>query len=362
MMAKHTMLVAGAGGVVGAAAVAHFAALPDWDVIAVSRRRPPELPAGVEHLSLDLTDAAACRAAGGALARVTHLMFAALYEKLDLVAGWRDPEQMAVNLAMLTNLLDALEASAPGLRHVSLMQGTKAYGGHFEPAPVPCKERWPRHWHPNFYWLQEDLLRERQPKAAWTFTVLRPQVVFGYAVSSPMNIVAAIGAYAAVMRELGRPLAWPGGGRYINGGSDSRLIAQVAEWAATHEIAANETYNVVNGDALVFQDFWGSIARHFGMAHGEPKPMNLTQEMPAYADTWRAVVARHGLRDVTLDGLVGSSWQFTDRAFAHGVDSPPDSVLSGIKLRQHGFHGCVDTEDGVLYWLSKMQDERLLPR
>ncbi len=361
-MAKHTVLVAGAGGVVGAAAVEHFASLPDWDVIAISRRRPPELPEGVTHLSIDLTDATACRAAGAALAKVTHLMFAALYEKPDLIAGWRDPEQMAVNLAMLRHLLDALEACAPGLRHVSLMQGTKAYGGHVEPAPVPAKERWPRHAHENFYWLQEDLLRERQVEAAWTFTVLRPQIVFGYAVSSPMNIVAAIGAYAAVMRELGRPLAWPGGGRYINGGSDSRLIAQVAEWAGTHEVAANETYNVVNGDALLWHDFWGTIARHFGMQAGAPKPMNLTREMPAHADTWRAVVKRHGLRDTTLDGLVGSSWQFTDRAFAHGVENPPDSVLSGIKLRQHGFHGCIDTEDCVLYWLERMQRQKLLPR
>jgi nucleoside-diphosphate-sugar epimerase len=359
---KHTMLVAGAGGVVGAAAVEHFASLPDWEVIAVSRRRPPELPAGVTHLSLDLTDAAACRAAGPALARVTHLMFAALYEKPDLIAGWRDPGQMAVNLAMLRHLLDALEAAAPGLRHVSLMQGTKAYGGHVEPAPVPCKERWPRHAHENFYWLQEDLLRERQPRAAWTFTVLRPQIVLGYAVSSPMNIVAAIGAYAAVMRELGRPLAWPGGGRYINGGSDSRLIARVAEWAATHEVAANETYNVVNGDALLWQDFWGSIARHFGMEAGEARPMNLTREMPAHADTWRTVVRKHGLRDTTLDGLVGSSWQFTDRAFAYGQENPPDSVLSGIKLHQHGFHGCMDTEDCVLYWLERMQRQGVLPR
>jgi len=359
--AKHTMLVAGAGGVVGTAAVEHFAALPDWEVIAVSRRRP-DLPDGVAHVSVDLTDASACRDALRVYPRVTHLMFAALYEKPDLIAGWRDPEQMAVNHAMLRNLLDALEAGAPGLRHVSLLQGTKAYGGHVEPAPVPCKERWPRHAHANFYWLQEDLLRERQPTSAWTFTVLRPQIVFGDAVSSPMNIVAAIGVYAAVMRELGRPLAFPGGGRYINGGSDSRLIAQVAEFAATHEIAANETYNVVNGDALLWHDLWGPIAAHFGMDTAAPSPMNLTGEMPGHEATWRRVVERHGLRALSLEQLVGSSWQFTDRAFAHGLADPPDSVLSGIKLHQHGFHGCVDTEDGLMYWLDRMQSRRLLPR
>ena len=59
---KHTILIAGASGVVGAAAVEHFAALPDWEVIALSRR-PVPLPEGVQHVSVDLTDAAACRSA-----------------------------------------------------------------------------------------------------------------------------------------------------------------------------------------------------------------------------------------------------------------------------------------------------------
>jgi nucleoside-diphosphate-sugar epimerase len=171
-MNKNTMLVVGAGGVVGAATVEHFAALPDWNVIALSRRRPA-LPEGVRHVSVDLTNADACREGLRDLTQVTHVFFAALFEKPDLIAGWRDPEQMAVNEAMLRNLLDALQPIARGLRHLSLLQGTKAYGGHVEPAPVPCKERWPRHWHENFYWLQEDLLRERQPMSGWTFELLR---------------------------------------------------------------------------------------------------------------------------------------------------------------------------------------------
>jgi nucleoside-diphosphate-sugar epimerase len=358
-MADKTILIAGATGLVGAAAVEHFCALPDWDVVAVSRRPPPTPLAN--HVPLDLTDAGACRAAMAKLPRVTHVLFAALYEKPDLIAGWRDPGQMAVNLAMLRNLLDGLEASARGLSHITIMQGTKAYGSHIEPIPVPAKERWPRHPHENFYWLQEDLLRERQPNSAWTFSILRPQLVLGYAVSSPMNIIAAIGAYAAVMRELGRALCFPGGGRYVNGGSDSRLIARAAEFAGTHAVAANQTYNVVDGDALVWQDIWPAIARHFGMPHGDPAPMNLTREMPAFEPVWRRVVERHGLRDLSLVELVGSSWQFTDRAFAYGIEAPSDSVMSPIKLRQAGFADCIDTEDAVLYWLSKMQTMRLLP-
>ena len=358
---KHTILIAGASGVVGAAAVEHFAALPDWEVLALSRR-PSPLPEGVRHVPLDLTDAAACVAAAPGLAHVTHVMFAALYELPELVAGWRDPQQMAVNELMLRNLLDALQPAAKGLRHITLMQGTKAYGGHVEPAPVPAKERWPRHAHENFYWLQEDLLRERQPRSGWTFTVLRPQLIFGYAIGSPMNIVAAIGAYAAVQRELGAPLNFPGGGRYINAGSDSRLIARAAEFAGTHEIAANETYNVVNGDALVWQDLWAGVAQRFGMDVGPAQPLALTQAMPAQEAVWARIVAKHGLRALTLEQMIGSSWQFTDRALAHGLANPADSVLSPIKLRQHGFAGCEDTEDSFHFWLERMQAERLLPR
>ena len=358
---KHTILIAGASGVVGAAAVEHFAALPDWEVLALSRR-PFPLPEGVRHVPLDLTDAAACRAAAASLSGVTHVMFAALYELPELVAGWRDPRQMAVNEAMLRNLLDALEPAAKGLRHITLMQGTKAYGGHVEPAPVPAKERSPRHVHENFYWLQEDLLRERQRKAAWTFTVLRPQLIFGYAVGSPMNIVAAIGAYAAVQSELEQPLAFPGGGRYLNAASDSRLIAQAAEFAGTHEIAANETYNVVNGDALVWQDIWGSIAQRFGMDVGGALPTELTSTMPTQEAAWARIVTKHDLRAFTLAQLIGSSWQFTDRALAFGVPNPAHSVLSPTKLRQHGFSGCEDTEDSLHRWLERMQHERLLPR
>lgn len=358
---KHTILIAGASGVVGAAAVEHFASLPDWQVLALSRR-PSPLPEGVRHVPLDLTDAAACQAAAPSLSEVTHVMFAALYELPELVAGWRDPKQMTTNEAMLRNLLDALQPAAKGLRHITLMQGTKAYGGHVEPAPVPAKERWPRHQHENFYWLQEDLLRTRQPDSAWTFTVLRPQLIFGYAIGSPMNIVAAIGAYAAVQRELGQPLKFPGGGRYINAASDSRLIARAAEFAGTHEIASNETYNVINGDMLVWHDLWGSIARRFGMETGPDEPLELTRQMPAFESAWKRIVEKHGLRPLSLEAMIGSSWQFTDRALAYGLANPADSVLSPIKLRQHGFAGFEDTEDSLHHWLERMQAERLLPR
>jgi hypothetical protein len=52
------------------------------------------------------------------------MIYAALHEKPGLVRGWRESDQMTVNLAMLRNLVEPITSGAPRLRHVSLLQGT----------------------------------------------------------------------------------------------------------------------------------------------------------------------------------------------------------------------------------------------
>ena len=80
---------------------------------------------------------------------------------------------MDTNLALLRNCLEPL--MTPALRHVSLLQGTKAYGVHHGLMTVPGRERAPRVQHENFYWFQEDWLRGAQRGADWTFTIWRPE-------------------------------------------------------------------------------------------------------------------------------------------------------------------------------------------
>src|SRR3712207_9574684 len=104
---------------------------------------------------------------------------------------------MATNRSMLENLLGPLADVAP-LRHVTLLQGTKAYGVHRHPIRIPAKERHPRDLHENFYWLQEDLLREQAARRGFTFTILRPQIVVGPTTGVAMNLPPVIGAHAAI--------------------------------------------------------------------------------------------------------------------------------------------------------------------
>ena len=219
------VVIFGPSGLVGGAALRHFDALSDWDVTALSRR-PPPFEHGARYLPLDLTDRAACEETLGALGDTTHIVYTALYEQEDVIRGWRAREQMETNAAMLRNALEPLDAVSGNLAHVSLFQGTKAYGAHLRPPPVPARERWDRNDHENFYWYQEDFVRAQQQGKNWHWTILRPQTIFGFALDAPLNILLAMAVYAVIRRAEGLPLAHPGGGPWVTEAIDARLIAR----------------------------------------------------------------------------------------------------------------------------------------
>jgi nucleoside-diphosphate-sugar epimerase len=355
--------VFGATGVVGRAAAEHFARMPAAAVIGVSRRRI-DLD-GVTHVAVDLSDAdSSARAiASSEFSGTTHVVYAALQESPDLVSGWRDAELMEHNVRMFRNALDPLVAAhGTSLEHVSLLQGAKAYGLHVGRTPLPAKERTARDNHDNFYFEQEDALRQLADGAPWSWTILRPQVVFGESIGSPMNLLPAIGVYAAVERERGRPLAFPGGAPGLHEAVDARLLAGALEWAALAPEARGEIFNVTNGDVFSWHDVWPAIADALGMEVADPEPQRLAEAMPARASEWQAVVGRYALRSPSdMDAFVGSSWQYADILFGTLGTRTLPALLSTVKIRQAGFADCIDTEDMFREWIEIFQRRRLLP-
>ena len=357
-----TVLVAGASGLVGAAAVDAFSRA-GYEVIAVSRRTP-EVDEGTRftHLPLDLQDAAACAAAAPELAGVTHVVYAAVYEKPGLVQGWQERDQMDTNLAMLRNLMEPLRAGATGLRHVSLLQGTKAYGAHVHPIPVPARERFPRDPHENFYWLHEDLIRESSAEDGWTFTIWRPQLIVGPNHGVVMNLPPIIGAYAAIRREEGLPFSFPGGASWVWEAVDTRLIADAMVWAADSPNAAGETFNLTNGEVFEFRTLWPAFAEELGIDVGPDDPLSIAQYLPAKSDVWDRIVSKHGLRPIKMSELVGESHHYADVCFAYGAESsPPPTFLSTVKIKQAGFCGTYDTEESFRHWFRVLIERKVLP-
>ncbi len=361
-MPKKTVLVAGASGLVGYAAMKHFSRTPDCDVIAISRRHPGET-FGARFVPVDLMDRRQSAEAASSFPDVTHVIYAALYERPGLVEGWREAEQIRINDEMLRNLLEPLAATSPTLTHVSLLQGTKAYGVHARPMAYPAREgRSEARDVPNFYWNQEDYLRAKQRGSSWGFSIFRPVLIIGYSQGSAMNLIPALGVYAAMMKERGEPLYYPGGPGRVSQAIDADLLARVMAWAGEAPAARNETFNVANGDVFSWPNVWPAIADAFGMKSGEPRTCFMQREiLPREAD-WARIREKHRLSSPDLKSFVGLSFEYADYQMGTGRTEPaPPSFSSTIKLMQAGFHEVIDTEVMFRTAIREFQERHLLP-
>jgi nucleoside-diphosphate-sugar epimerase len=356
---RKKLLVVGALGVVGRAVMERFAGHENLDAVGLARRAPDFAP-NATWVSADLRDGDATLAALKPHRDATHLVYAALNEQPELVAGWRDPDNAALNTRMLANTFAALD-TAP-LRHVTLLQGTKAYGVHMRRAMrVPAREQDAVRDHANFYFDQQDLLEAHARRLGFAWTIFRPQIVLGVAVGSAMNPVATLGVYAVLMRELGRPLSPLGSPHLIAECTDARLIARAVEWAWDARQAHGEAFNITNGDVIVWSSLFTRFAAYFNLPLGEPSSLRPSEEMPKHASLWRQIAEREHLGTADLDALIGLSWQYAEATWASLKPLPVPPLVSTIKLRKAGFGECIDTEACIIDHLDAMRAQRYLP-
>jgi len=348
MAARHTALVAGASGIIGNAVVRLLQGQPEWQV----RALPRCFVDGVETIRADLLDAQASARALKDAADTTHVFYAALKGGADLL------EEERINGAMLRNLLDGLKAAGAPVQRVVHYQGAKVYGVHLGRAHAPFYEDDPRHLGPNFYYAQEDLLRERAAAGEFDWSILRPDVVVGDIAGNPMNIVMVMGVFAALSREAGVPLRFPGSQRVYDGvlaqTTDCDWMARASLWAARDPAARNEAFNLVN-EPFRWERIWRTVAKAFDMEAGPPQRLSLARHMPLQAASWERLVRRHDLQTLPYEKLVG--WWFGDFVF----NTEFDMVSDMGKIRRAGFTEAVDAEAGIVQAIERLRAARQLP-
>jgi nucleoside-diphosphate-sugar epimerase len=357
---SNKVLVTGASGLLGVAAIEKFLSA-GWQVVGVSRRKP-ELFSGreIEFLSVDLRDRDAARAAFEPLTGITHIAYTALHEKPELVAGWSSKDQIDTNNSMLRNVVEPILGSTSNFQQISILQGTKVYGVHLHPIPIPARESDARDPHPNFFLDQENYVRDLGAKHGFTYTALRPQLVTG-PTPGALNVLPAIGVYAAIQREKGEPFGFTGGPSFVWEAADADLVADVMVWAAGSPHAANEAFNITNGDVFEWRNVWPALAQTLGVETGPDTPMSLAGYLADHSDLWDRIVTKYGLRPLNLHQLVGHGDQHADFAFAYGAPEGPRAFVSTIKLRQAGFTGTIDTQDAFRNGLQSLIDHKFLP-
>ncbi len=347
---RHAVVVGGLG-VIGRYLIEHLTKSGDWKVTGLSRRRPDfETPA--QFISVDLLDRADAEQKLARLADATHIFYCAFQPR----PSWA--EHNAPNLAMLVNAVEPIAAASSALEHVHLVEGNKIYGSHLGPYKTPAKETDPPHMLPNFYWDQERWLRNFQDGQPWTWSASRPHTVCGFAVGNPMNIMMVIAVYAAISKQLGLPLRFPGTpGAYnaIYQATQSNLLAKAMTFCATEPAAANRVFNVTNGDFFRWANVWPKIATAFDMDWAPPQTISLTEFMADKAPLWDEMRSRHGLQPYAYKDL--AAWPFGDYVFGTDWDVMSDTT----RIRQAGFHEVVDTEEMIVSMLKDFRERRLVP-
>ena len=343
--------MAGAFGAVGRALVQHLEALGGWDVVGIGRRAaaPTER---VRYLQLDLTDRGACARASDDLPAADAVFFTAYAPRPS------PAEEVAPNLAMLSNLMDAVEPRSPALRRVVLLQGSKWYGSHLGPYKTPADEDDPRLPIPSFYYAQQDWLAERRRGRGWDWSALRPHAVLGFATGSAMSLLNVLGVYGAICRELGRPMDFPGKPGAFTAAyqmTDARLLARALVWAATEPACAGRAFNITNGDLVRWRHLWPRIAAAVGAEPGPVRPASLEQDMADKAPLWEAMVQRHGLRPHAFAEVAG--WRFGDFVFRSDYDHISNLTLA----RQAGWCESLDTGEVLVGLLQDLRAQRIIP-
>jgi nucleoside-diphosphate-sugar epimerase len=285
------------------------------------------------------------------------------------LATWQrrptEAEMIRVNRAMMENLLDTLRPTG-SVRHVALVTGLKHYLGPFEAygkgtlPQTPFREDQGRLDIENFYYAQEDAVFAASARDGFTWSVHRPHTIIGKAVGNAMNMGTTLACYATLCRELGRPFLFPGSAAQWNSltdMTDARLLARQLLWASTEPKAADEAFNVVNGDVFRWSWMWGRIADWFGL---EPAPfdgtvLTLEEQMAGSAPLWSELATRHGLVEPDL-GRLASAWH-TDA----DLGRPIEVVTDMGKSRRLGFLAYQPTDDAFLDLFERLRASNVIP-
>jgi nucleoside-diphosphate-sugar epimerase len=351
-------LIVGASGIAGSN-LADRLIDSGWQVYGLSRGRTL-VSSKVQPIIADLTSMESVRAALQSV-DVTHVFFTTWARQAN------ERENIRVNGAMVSNVLDALAEGASTLQHVALVTGLKHYLGPFEAyatgavPDTPFRESQGRQEVENFYYEQEDRVFAAAQRQGYTWSVHRPHTIIGFAVGNAMNMGTTLAIYATLCKHTGSPFIFPGSSTQWNSltdMTDARLLARQLEWAATADTAKNEDFNIVNGDVFRWKWMWSRIAEYFDVEpvafDGEVRP--LESRMQEAGSQWHRIATRFNLVETDINKLV--SWWHTDADLGRSMEVVTDMS----KSRKAGFLDFEATDEAFFALFDRLEAERIIPK
>ena len=231
----------------------------------------------VQHVAVDFLESPEKIAAALKSANVSKADYCFFYSYLQPApppgsAPWSNAQELVdVNSALLRNFLGALDQTNLIPKRFVLQTGAKNYGAHLGTIRAPAVESdpQPKHLEPNFYYPQEDLLTAfcaRHGGVGWN--VIRPAWILGAVNNAAMNALHPFAIYAAVCKERGVEMKFPGSWAAWQGEpyhSTAINTGYLTEWAALEDGCKDQAFNATDSSPLPWNRAWPEIGRWFGV-------------------------------------------------------------------------------------------------
>ncbi|KAK4699851.1 hypothetical protein P7C70_g6405, partial [Phenoliferia sp. Uapishka_3] len=384
MTTGKTAIIFGANGVSGSAAIRHLLSQHGWSRVIATSLRPVQYDYKdpedrLRFVSMDQTAespsavADKLRSVGGA--DVSLVLFYTYIAKDD------EDELISVNQSLFQGGLDAIDLLAKGEVSFVLQTGYKRYNVHRGwtggLSKIPYEEDSPRPPGKNFYFIQEDMLKEFCEKRSWQWNIVVPNFVLGVTKGNFMNLVVSLGIYASLRKALNEPLVWPGNSyswNCVNDMSSAANNVHFATWVGTNPKAANQVFNITDGGKPArFEDLWPQFASNtsssaFGLE--SEVPFDSATPPPTRGEIVPGVVLEDYLADkkpvwnklVKEHGLDPKSWDYATWPFLQFVLSRtwPDEG-SNAKARSFGWDVTYDTLGEFEKGWEEMRTLRIIP-
>ncbi|KAG6624541.1 hypothetical protein CIPAW_16G034200 [Carya illinoinensis] len=302
----------------------------------------------IEYIQCNVSDPDDTQAKISPLTDVTHIFYVTWTSRLT------EDENCEANGAMFRNVLRAVIPNAPNLRHVCLQTRTKQYMGPFEAFGKI---------QPNFYHTLEDILfEEGDKKEGLTWSIHRPNLIFGFLPYSLMNLIGTLCVYAAICKNERLPLKSPGTKAWLYRysylvASNANLIAKQQIWVAVDPYVKNEAFNCNNGDVFRWKHLWKVLAEQFGIedyGFEESEKLSLVEMMKGKDAVWEDIVRENQLQPTKLEEV--GLWWFGDLNMRE--ESRIDSMN---KSKEHGFLGFRNSKNSFISWIHKMKSYKIVP-
>jgi nucleoside-diphosphate-sugar epimerase len=402
-------IVVGATGISGFNTIRSLLDLEDrWSTIFALSRRPfseetlslltAQQRSRIQHVSIDLTESGntiASRLKETGVNAEYVFFYGYMHPKGMSAMDVNSEEQMAkANVPVFDNFLKALPLANIKPKRILLQTGGKNYGMQIGRARTPFVESdpQPRHLSQNFYYPQEDLLKEycdKNPECGWN--VVRPFGIIGAVPTTGMSTFMPFAVLASVCAKKQEPVFFGGDiseWQYEFLHSSARLTGYLSEWAVLEEKCKDQAFNTHDGSPLSWDRFFEELVRWYGVEKGikGPEPdqhkiqvttlaggdmcplgygpgpeIHLSSRIADWAEdesnarVWRTMMEESAgsLKVDVFDA--GFSAEIAD--FAYYKMGQPSSA----KMRRFGFNGFVDTMESVFEMYTEMAKLGVLP-